>query len=109
MSRLILEPAPTFAATVKIPQPGGGVLEVPWTFAHMGEAALKEFSTGEDSKSRSDIDTILEMSKGGGWTGDTDREFNAENVAWFLDLHRAAVAAIISAYYAEIGRQRLGN
>jgi len=97
---------PTFRAKVNIPLPGGEKADFVGIFKHRTADQLREFSTGEEAKGRSDIDTVMAMLTG--WE-EVDAEFSAEAVSQMLQQHHAAARAIGDAYVRELMQARLGN
>lgn len=104
---LKLKANPTFLATVAIPLPDGeGTHEIGVTFKHKNKAALEEFITGESARSRSDVDSVLEIVES--WTG-LDGDFNRDNLTEFLQNYHGAARAIVSRYVEKLSQARLGN
>ena len=97
---------PTFIAKVEIPIPGGSKAEVKIEFKHKTKAELDSFLNSEEAKTRSDLDTMMEVVKG--WAG-IDAEFSRESMDALLDQYHGAARAIISAYLLELTQARLGN
>lgn len=97
---------PTFRAKVEIPLPGGEKADFVGIFKHRTTEELREFSTGEASKGRSDLDTVLGMLEG--WEG-VDADFGREAVDTMLKQHHAASRCIGNVYVNELMQARLGN
>lgn len=103
MTKLKLNPSPTFESVVDIPLHGGGSVPVKFRFKHCTRAALKEFI--ETVKDRADIDNVLEMASG--W--DLVDEFNRENLSMLLENYSGAGREIFNKYVDEITQSRIKN
>lgn len=105
MTKLKLQPEPTFTGTVKIPVPGSEAQEVTFTFRHRNRDELKAFtdSMGE----RTDVEQILAMAAG--WDLADEYEFNAENVGKMVANFFAAPKAIFYAYLDELTQAKEKN
>lgn len=101
--KFVLDPAPTFKATVDIPVHGGEPAPVGFVFKHRTRDELDEFfkSISQLSVEESVLECVV------GW--DLDDEFNAENVARLCQNYLGAPGAISQAYATELFQRRLGN
>ena len=103
MSKLKLQPNPTFTAKVGIPVAGASDVSVEFTFRHRTRDELKAFI--EASGGREDEDTILEMASG--W--ELADAFTRENVSLLVQNYIAAGRAVFDKYVAELAKAREGN
>ena len=103
MTKLKLQPAPTFKAKVAIPVPGADAVEVEFTFKHRNRDELKAFtdSMGE----REDVDQVLAVAEG--W--ELTDEFTRDNVAALVANYFAAPRAIFFAYIDELTQAKEKN
>lgn len=103
---LKLNPAPTFKAKVKIPEPGGVVHDVTFEFKHRTRDGLRELLASEEWRNGNDVDNVLAMVCG--WEG-VEAPFGREGVEQLVQNYHAAPALIASAYTLELTQARLGN
>ncbi|MBS0427607.1 MAG: hypothetical protein JSR41_10015 [Proteobacteria bacterium] len=103
MTRLTLQPSPTFEATVKIPVPGAEPVEVKFNFKHRTKAELKAFT--DSMGDREDVDQVMGMATA--W--DLADAFNAENVGLLVSNYFAAARAIFFAYIDELTQAKEKN
>lgn len=101
--KFVLDPAPTFKATVNIPVHGGTTAPVVFEFKHRDREALEQFtkSVGE----RPVEDTVMDVAVG--W--DLEDSFDADSIKKLCKNYMGAPSAIADAYYGEIYQRRLGN
>lgn len=110
MSKFVLTPNPTFKATVPMPVPGAGYVDVQFTFKHRGRAALLEFmesAAKDDSAGSTQKDTDMAMQIATGW--DLEDEFNRENIERLVDNFPGSARAMFQGYVGELMRAREGN
>lgn len=105
MTKLKLQPEPTFRGTVKIPVPGAEAQEVTFTFRHRNREELKALTDSMAKGDRTDVDQILAMATA--W--DLTDEFNAENVGVLVSNFYAAPRAIFYAYIEELTQAKEKN
>lgn len=98
-----LKADPTFSAKVAFPVAGGDSVDVSLTFKHRTKAELHKWL--EDSKTRGDEETFLDMVSG--W--DIDEPFSKENVAVLLQHHIGVALAAYQVYLNELTRHREKN
>ncbi|AZY48858.1 phage tail assembly chaperone [Bordetella avium] len=102
-SKFVLTPNPTFKHKVPMPIPGGGFVDVEFTFKHRGKEALKEFL--EEANELEDTDLIMAISTG--W--ELEDAFERANVEKLVENYVGAARAIFGAYMDEVVKARLGN
>jgi len=102
-----LTPAPTFAATVDIPVPGGGdPKQLRLIFKHKDEDQLNAFLAA-GAQASTDAEWLLQIVSG--WEA-VDAEFSPENFALLLrNYHGRAANAILDKYLYELTEYRRGN
>jgi hypothetical protein len=103
---LKLQPTPTFKCQVSIPVPGQDSAKVELVFKHMTRTAFDLLMSGEGSRERADIDTVMAFVCG--WEG-VEAAFSREAMAELLENYHGAASAISTAYASELVRGRLGN
>lgn len=103
MSKLKLNPDPTFKAKVGIPVAGSADVSVEFTFKHRTRDELRAFI--EASGSRPDEDTILEMASG--W--ELADAFTRENVALLVQNYIASGRAVFDKYVDELAKAKEKN
>lgn len=101
--KFVLDPAPTFKATVNIPVHGGETAPVVFEFKHRDREALEVFTKGVGD--RPVEESVLEVAVG--W--ELDDPFDAESVKKLCKNYMGAPSAIADTYYREIYQRRLGN
>jgi hypothetical protein len=106
MAKITIAAAPTFKATAKIPAPEGKTLAIEFVFRHRTKEELERWSTGDEAKNRSEVDTILGMAEG--WTN-VEEPFNAEELTKLCQSFHAAGRTIATTYMEELMQARLGN
>lgn len=119
MSRLKLNPEPTFKMRVGIPVPGKGEIPVEFTFKHrtreqlmdMAKAISKEADDADESENAiaallaKDVASVIECVAG--W--DLDDAFTPENVHRLCNTYSGAAFAIVNAYMEELRGARAKN
>lgn len=119
MSRLKLNPEPTFKLKVGIPVPGKGEIPVEFTFRHrtreqlteMAKAISKEAADIDDGENAiaallaKDVASVIECVAG--W--DLEDEFNPENVHRLCNTYSGAAFAVVNAYMEELRGARSKN
>jgi hypothetical protein len=101
-----ISPPQTFKATVKIPSPGGEVLDLCVLYKHRTRDQLKVFWEDATAGKQDDLHATLDMIAG--WEG-VDAEFSEAALADLLQNYHGAAAALFSAYIQELTQARLGN
>lgn len=101
--KLVLKPAPTFRATVFIPQPEGEPAEVEMVFKHRNKHELKTLA---NQIGNSD-DAVLVSQMATGW--DLDDDFNHANIQRLVSEHHQAAVSIWNTYFEKLTGLRLGN
>ena len=104
MAKLILQPKPTFEASVAIPAAGAGLIPVSFTFRHRTRAELKTFVAGLGDYAN---DTDLVMAMAIGW--DLSDAFTSQNVELLVENYVGAPTAILEKYLDELARGRAKN
>lgn len=111
MSKLKLNPAPTFTAKVPIPVPGSAPVPVEFTFKYRTAAELREFSSSARKATDEKPDEAAEIeafkSFVVGW--ELDDAFTDENIARLLDAYPGAPRSLTEVYLTESYGVRLGN
>jgi len=107
MSKLALNPAPTFQATVLIPIAGAEPVPVKMTFKHRTKKQLAEHieQINGSADQHSDAQVILDTVTA--W--DLDDPLNAENVERLCESYHGAGLAIFNTYYTTLIQGRQGN
>jgi len=100
-----LKAKPTFTAKVTIPAPEAA-LEIEFEFRHKTKDELESFSTGDEAKGRSDVDTVLAVASG--WH-DVEDEFGAQSLDVLFQNYHSAPRAIVETYMAQLTQVKLGN
>jgi len=103
MTKLALNPAPTFRAKVAIPVAGGPAVDVEMTFKHRTKTQLDEFV--KSRQGTSDTDSFMEMVSA--W--DLDDPFGKESVDLLLENYIGAALATYRKYIDELVQAKLGN
>lgn len=101
-----IEPNPTFRKEVTIPGPGGQALTLDLEFIRRDEDGLKEFSTGERAKERSNAQAVLDCVAN--WHN-VDEPFTPAAVERLVKNWQRAAVTITTAYVNEHYWARLGN
>lgn len=96
MSKLTLNPDPTFNAKVEIHVPGKEPAEVVFTFKHRDRDELKAFA--EAMKDMKDVDVIMNMAIA--W--DLTDPFTPDSIALLVKKYFTAAAATFNAYLREL-------
>lgn len=97
---------PTFRAKVDIPLPGGEKASFVGVFKHRTADELREFSTGDAARERTDLQTAMEMLVG--WE-EVEADFSEAAVAQMLQQFHAAARVLGDTYVRELMQARLGN
>ncbi len=112
MAKLKLIAAPTFKATVKIPEPGGETVSLEMTFKHRTRDQLAEFlaaTTANDQKPEDerieDPQFILQMAVG--W--ELSDPFDEASLELLVQNHIAAPRLIFETYLEELTKARAKN
>ncbi|MEN7429157.1 phage tail assembly chaperone [Chromobacterium sp. TRC.1.1.SA] len=103
MAKLTLGAAPTFSASVSIPQPGGAGAEVVLTFKHHTRTELRGLA--EKLGSMPDIELVQQIATG--W--DLVDAWTPDNVRQLLENHHGAALAIWNTYVQELTGLREKN
>ncbi len=104
MSKLSLNPSPTFKCPVPIPVPGKGVVEIVFIFNHMSKPKLQEFAEGVAQKT--DAEGVMEVACG--WE-DIDQPFSRGAVDVLLENFHGAAKAIFNTFIDELRGARIKN
>ncbi len=103
MSKLKLQPDPTFKALVAISMAGAKPVEVEFTFKHRTRTELQKFI--EASSERQDADTIMEAATA--W--ELTDAFTKENVELLVENYIAAPRKVFETYLAQLVEGRAKN
>lgn len=119
--KVMLQPEPTFKASVQIHVPGQGPTEMEWTFVYRSQKELQRLSqkwnsvaNAEDKAKQDDLRTIaaknaiaavMDLAKG--W--ELDEPFNRKNVELFFDHYPTAWIRILEKYFDEVYGARRKN
>jgi hypothetical protein len=103
MSKLKLNPNPTFTAKVPIPIPGGDPVLVEFTFKHRTRDDFRAWLTsGTD---RDDTQTIMEAANA--W--ELEDKFDELNVGRLVQNYIGAPATVVQTYITELAKAREKN
>lgn len=107
--KLVLVPAPTFAAKVPVPVPGAGTVDTEFTFKHRTRDEMRSFvervNVTEGDSAMDDVQLVMECASG--WElADT---FNEANVREFCRQYIGGPTAVFETYVAEMAGARLKN
>lgn len=102
-TKLKLNPAPTFTATVMVPVPGEEAAPVKFTFKHRKREDMESFV--EQRAGKKDSESVLDMATG--W--DLQEPFTPENVELLCDNYMGAALAVYRKYVDELVKVREGN
>lgn len=103
LKSILLNPNPTFNATVKFAIPGEQTASIKLEFKHKNSDDVKDFI--ERVKEMEDFEAISEIVTG--W--DIGEPFNEENLKTLLSNYGGAARAIVNTYWREIFGAREGN
>lgn len=106
-----IDPAPTFAADVDVPMPGGATAVLPLTFRHRSIRQVQELQARMASDSLSDAQILGELIEAWQVTraDGSDVPYSADALAELLDNYPAAGPEIYRGYVDALRRGRLGN
>ena len=102
--QILLNPAPTFTAPVKIPVPGySEPAEVVFTFKHRTKEQYNAFL--DQVKDMEDVEAIKAVATAWGLPDN----FSDENIALFVQNYIAGGRSVIETYLTELTKARAGN
>jgi len=104
MGKLILQPAPTFQAPVRIPVPGADAATVVFTFKHRTRSELKAFVDG-----LANFANDAEMIQAIATAWDLTDVWTPDNVALLVESYVAAPGVILDVYLDQLARGREKN
>lgn len=104
----VLQPKPTFKATIEIPIPGGTSGKINFEFKRLGKKAIRELfnSLQDESVQREDADVLSELIAD--WSG-VDEKFSKEALEVLCDAYPGATTAILIGYNKEMLEGRAKN
>lgn len=107
MTKLKLNPEPTFKAPVSIPVAGSAPVSVGFTFKYRTRTELREYAKAlaELADDANEVETFKDFVVG--W--ELDDPFTDENIARLLDAYPGAGGEVTSTYMRESFGARRGN
>jgi hypothetical protein len=103
MTKLKLDPAPTFTAPVAIPVAGGGFESVKFTFKHRTRDEMQAFLKTVDELK--DVEMVRAVATGWELTDD----FDSENIEKLVQNYIGSPKAIFDTYLDELFKARQKN